>query len=54
MQDGLGIVWILYILCNTQDVATFSNIVLDVVVRALVRELSHFDSIRSEQQTIRQ
>jgi len=51
MQDGLGIVWIFYILCNTQDVATFSNIVLDIVVRALVRELSHFDSIEENNKT---
>lgn len=44
MQDGLGIVWIFNILCNTQNVATFSDIVLDILIRALIRELSHFDS----------
>ena len=48
MQDGFWVVWIFNILCNTQDVATFSDIVLDIVIRALIRELSHFDSKKEE------
>ena len=51
MQDGLGVVWIFNILCNTQDVTAFSDIVLDIVIRALICELSHFDS-KKESKTI--
>ena len=44
MQDGLGVVGIFHVLRDTEDVAAFADVVLDVVVRALVRELGHFDS----------
>ena len=44
MQDGLGVIGIFDVLRDTEDVAAFADVVLDVVVRALVRELGHFDS----------
>jgi len=48
MQDGLGVVGIFDVLRDTEDVAAFADVVLDVVVGALVRELGHFDFLRSE------
>ena len=44
MQDGLGVIGIFDVLRDTEDVAAFADVVLDVVVGALVRELGHFDS----------
>ena len=44
MQDGLGVVGIFDVLRDAEDVAALADVVLDVVVRALVRELGHFDS----------
>lgn len=48
MQDGLGVVWVLHVLSDAQDVSTLANVVLHVVVVALVRELRHFDFFRCE------
>ena len=44
VQDGLGVVGILHVLRDTQNVTTFADIVFDIFVVAFVRELSHFDS----------
>ena len=44
VQDGFGIIRILYVLGYTKNVATFADIVLDVFVVALVGELGKFDS----------
>ena len=44
VQDGFGIIGILYVLGYTEDVATFADIVLNVFVVALVSELGKFDS----------
>ena len=46
MQDGLGVVWILHVLRDTQNVATFADIVLDIFVIAFVGKLSHFNLFR--------
>ena len=46
MQDGIGVVWILHVLRDTQNVATFADIVLDIFVIAFVGELSHFNLFR--------
>jgi len=48
MQDGLGVVGIFDVLRDAEDVAALADVVLDVVVRALVRELGHFDFLRRE------
>ena len=48
MQDGLGVVWILHVLRDTQNVATFADIVLDIFVIAFVGELSHLDLFRGK------
>ena len=44
VQDGFGIIRILYVLGYTEDVATFADIVLDIFVVALISELGKFDS----------
>ena len=44
VQDGLGVVGILHVLRDAQNVTTFADIVFDIFVVAFVRELSHFDS----------
>ena len=44
MQDGFGVVRIFHVLCDTQDVTTFADVVFDVIIRALIGELGHFDS----------
>ena len=43
VQDGLGVVWILHVLRDTQNVTTLADVVLDIFVIAFVGELSHFD-----------
>ena len=43
MHDGLGVVGVLNILSDAQDVSALPNVVLNVIVRALVRKLSHFN-----------
>ena len=44
MQDGFGVVRIFHVLCDTQDVTTFADVVFDIIIRALIRKLGHFDS----------
>jgi len=44
MQDGLGVVRILHVLRDAQNVTALADVVFDVIIRALVRELGHFDS----------
>ena len=48
VQDGLRVVWVLYVLGDTKDVAALADIVFYIFVGALVRELSHFDFFRGE------
>ena len=48
MQDGLGVVGIFHVLRDSQDVTAFADVVLDIVIRALIRELGHFDFLRSK------
>ena len=48
VQDGFGVVWILHVLRDTQNVTTFADIVFDIFVIAFVSELSHFDSRKRE------
>ena len=48
MQDGFGIIRVLHILRDTQDVSTLADVVLDVLVVALVRELGHLDFLRGK------
>ena len=48
VQDGLGVVWIFHVLRDTQNVAALANVILDILVVALVRELSHFDSAEKD------
>ena len=43
VQDGFGIVGVLHILRDSQNVTTLANVVLDVLVAALVRELGHLN-----------
>ena len=43
VQDGFGIVWVFYILRDSQNVTTLANVVLDVLVAALVSELGHLN-----------
>ena len=43
VQDGLGVVWILHILRDTQNVTTLADVVLDIFIVAFVGELSHFN-----------
>ena len=38
-EDGLGVVWVRDVLADSQDVAALANVVLDIIVSALVREL---------------
>ena len=46
MQDGLGVVGIFHVLRDTEDVAAFADVVLDIFVIAFVGELSHFNLFR--------
>lgn len=48
MQDGLGVVRIVYVLSDAKNVAALPNVVFDVFVGTLVRELCHFNLLRSE------
>ena len=48
VQDGLGVVWILHILRDTQDVTTLADVILDIFVIAFVGELSHLDLFRGK------
>ena len=48
VQDGLGVVWILHVLRDTQDVTTLADVILDIFVIAFVRELSHLDLFRGK------
>ena len=48
VQDGLGVVWILHVLRDTQDVTTLADVVLDIFIIAFVRELSHLDLFRGK------
>ena len=48
MQDGFRVVGIFHVLRDTQDVAAFADVVLDIIIRALIRELGHFDFLRSK------
>ena len=43
VQDGLGVVWILHILRDTQYITTLADVVLDIFIIAFVGELSHFN-----------
>ena len=43
VQDGLGVVWILHVLRDTQNVTTLADVVLDIFIIAFVGELSHFN-----------
>jgi len=48
VQDGFGIIGIFDVLGDSKDVSTLADVVLDVVFVALVRELSHFNSIKRD------
>ena len=48
VQDGLGVVWILHVLRDTQDVTTLADVILDIFVVAFVGELSHLDLFRGK------
>lgn len=48
VQDGLGVVWILHVLRDTQDVTTLADVILDIFVIAFVGELSHLDLFRGK------
>ena len=48
VQDGLGIIWVFYLLRDAKDVTALTNVILDVLVGALVRKLGHLDFIRRE------
>jgi len=48
VEDGLGIIWVVDLSADAENVATFSGVVLDIVVGALVRELRHLDLFRCE------
>lgn len=48
MQDGLWIIRVIDLRTHTQDVSTFFNIVLNIVVIALVRQLRKFDLLTSK------
>jgi len=48
MQDGLGVVRIFHVLRDTQDVTALADVVFDVIIRALIGELGHFDFLRRE------
>ena len=45
MHDGLGVVGVLNILSDAKDVTTLADIVLDILIRALVGKLCHFNPI---------
>ena len=47
VQDSFGVVRIFHVLCDAKDVSAFTDVVLNVVVVALVRELSKFDPKRT-------
>jgi len=44
MQNGFGIVRIFDILCDSENVTTFADVVFYVIIRTLIGELGHFDS----------
>ena len=48
VQDGLGVVWILHVLRDTQDVTTLADVILDIFIIAFVRKLSHLDLFRGK------
>ena len=48
MQDCLRIIGVFDLRTYTQDIPALPHIVIDIVVRALVRELRHLDLFRSE------
>ena len=43
VQDGLGVIWILNVLRDTQYITTLADVVLDIFIIAFVGELSHFN-----------
>jgi hypothetical protein len=50
MQNGFGVVRIFHVLCDSENIATFADVVFYVIIRALVGELGHFDSANNEGQ----
>ena len=43
MEDGLGIIGVVDLRADPENVSAFSGVVLDIVVCALIGELGHFD-----------
>ena len=48
MQNGFGIIRIFDILSDAKDVATLTNVVVNILIATLISELGHFDLFRSE------
>ena len=52
VQDGFGVVRILHVLGDAKDVTALADVVLDVFVVALVRELGKFDPEHKEREKL--
>lgn len=48
MEDSLGIIRVVDLSTDSKNVTAFSDVVLDVIVRAFVGELCHFYLFRCE------
>ena len=48
MKDGLGVIRVLNVLGDAENISAFANVVLDILIVALVSELVHLDSMKEE------
>ena len=53
MENGFGVVRILHILRDAEDIATLADVVFNVLIITLVCKLSHFYSIVAKKQGVR-
>jgi len=48
MEDGLGVIRVLNVLGDAENISAFANVVLDILIVALVSELGHLDFFRGK------
>ena len=53
VENGFGVIWILHILRDAEDIATLADVVFNVLIITLVCKLSHFYSIVAKKQGVR-
>ena len=53
MENGFGVVRVLHILRDAEDIATLADVVFNVLIITLVCKLSHFYSIVAKKQGVR-